>query len=607
MINPPTPLNLPSPGQAQTLWPDPRLAERILTWVSGAANPSNLGISGYAQLREGQKAAIRFVCAEENLAYRVLAMNMPTGTGKSLFYMTLAQLAKTFQGGFRTLIITGSRQLQDQLRKDFASCSKDIRGKNNYLCVHDFDLAPESSQTVEGEIGEGRKVEDEGRTKQERRANFDLKAYYSEMEHLGRHIMVDTAPCNWEKGWECPTKAEGGCLYYAALNIAKSSRIVVANYAWWLANNKNQAGEFDLIVVDEAHNMEGLICSYLTADFNLREVEKLIGLKPPSGHGFVEVSRWLADGLEASRKAEENVSLSNRQRLARIKREFEKVGPHHAEDWARVFEKGDKRTYGDRLKVAPVSAAPYVGEVMREIPKVILVSATLTPITMEYLGYKKGSYGYLRVPSSFPPERRPFWVLPAARMSGKMGDEERREAMGRLAETVDEIVRLRPGMKAIIHTVSYARAKELFAACCPGTKRLMVLHDPGGPALKKAMGEFKARKGAAILVTPVAAEGVDLPYEQCRWQAIIKIPFPDTRSGVSKIKSERNKDWGAHEAGVKITQMYGRVMRAHDDWGETFMLDSAWGWARVNMGASIPKELWEAERVVGAVPRPPRH
>lgn len=589
----------------------------MLRWLDGPANPSLIGVGGYTSLRAGQLQALRWVCDPQNAAQRVLAANMPTGTGKSLFYMTLGQLGRHFQGGFRMLVITGSRQLQDQLARDFKSCSKDIRGKGNYFCTHDFASSPEGAQQglKEGEIGEVADREEEGRT-QEHRGNFDLRQYAWEQENGSKVMMADTAPCNWERGWECPTKARGECLYFAALGAARSSRIVVANYAWWLANNKNQAGEFDLIVVDEAHNMEGLICGYLTAEFGLKEVTRLIGLAPPVSYGFSAIARWLNDGLEACRRAEEKVSVSNRPRLARIKREFEKIGPHHAEDWARVHEKGGARgtggsNYGDRLKIAPVSAAPYVGEIMREIPKVILVSATLTPVTMEYLGYNKGTYGYLRVNSTFPVERRPFWVLPAARMSGRMGEEERAQAMLELAETVDEIVRLRPGTKGIIHTVSYQRARDLFKACSPETRKLMVLHEPGGNALKAAMNDFKARKGSAILVTPVAAEGVDLPYEKCRWQAIIKIPFPDTREGVSKLKAERSKeegrDWGYHEAGVKITQMYGRVMRAQDDWGETFMLDSAWGWARTGMGGSVAKELWEAERFVREVPRPPKH
>jgi len=580
-----------------------KLAKGLIDFAQGAADPSSIGIPGYTSLREPQKQFLRFIASPASAQRRISAANMPTGSGKSLAYVTLARLAQLIEPGTRAAIITGSRQLQDQLKRDFKRPSRDIRGKANYLCLHDFDKedARVGGGIDTGEAGAGHQV------------HMDFSGYIAAMGD--RPMTVEHAPCNFEKGWQCPTKESGGCTYYRAIMNARQGGVVVTNYAWWLANDKDQAGKFDLLIVDEAHNMESLICGSLTAEWSLGEIKKLLNISPPRDESYEEVAEWLQRAVERAREREANGPKSDRARVGRLKGEMEKTLRHHSQDWVRILEAPRERPgwgmVGARLKIAPVSAAPYVGLIFREVPKIVLVSATITQTTLDILGLDRKAYSYLNVASTFKANRRPFYVLPGARMSGKMTDEARRDATKVMAERIAEIARLRPGLRGLVQTVSYARAEEIvwrlekLGLAARGDYRI-VTHGSGG--LRGAVEEFKGiGKGkGAMLISPSAQEGVDLPYDLCRWQAIAKIPFPDNRDPLNKAKGERFKGYNFHLVGVSITQMYGRLMRTESDWGETFMLDDAWAWVRREVGNSAPRELWEAERMVDSIPPPPR-
>src|SRR6266436_2562724 len=60
---------------------------------------------------------------------RFVALCAPTGFGKSLVYMAAAHMS-----GLRTVVLTSTKGLQDQLGEDFGELSLDIRGMPNYTC-----------------------------------------------------------------------------------------------------------------------------------------------------------------------------------------------------------------------------------------------------------------------------------------------------------------------------------------------------------------------------------------------------------------------------------------------------------------------------------------
>ena len=71
--------------------------------------------------------------------------------------------------------------------------------------------------------------------------------------------------------------------------------------------------------------------------------------------------------------------------------------------------------------------------------------------------------------------------------------------------------------------------------------------------------------------------GVDLKYDLARYQIIVKVPYPDTSDiRVRELWINRKAwNWARYQAIKNIVQAYGRVVRAEDDWGVTYILDES--------------------------------
>lgn len=68
-----------------------------------------------------------------------------------------------------------------------------------------------------------------------------------------------------------------------------------------------------------------------------------------------------------------------------------------------------------------------------------------------------------------------------------------------------------------------------------------------------------------VLVSPSMSEGVDLPYDKCRFQVIYKIPFPYLGDKQVNRRQRMDQRWYAYKTIMTLMQAYGRGMRAHDD------------------------------------------
>ena len=85
---------------------------------------------------------------------------------------------------------------------------------------------------------------------------------------------------------------------------------------------------------------------------------------------------------------------------------------------------------------------------------------------------------------------------------------------------------------------------------------------------------FEEDKNPLVLVSPSMSEGVDLPYDKCRFQIIYKIPFPYLGDKQVFMRQKRDKRWYAYKTVMTLMQAYGRGMRAEDDYCATYILDS---------------------------------
>jgi len=495
----------------------------------------------YTEWRENQDEACTLMAASSK---RYLMAICPTGFGKSLTYMTAGKIIPG-----RTVILTSTKGLQEQLLKDFGNMDgfADIRGRGNYTC----------------------------------------------RMHTSRNC--DEGLCLF--GVKCDMMEGGGCPYYDALRRANSAKVVVTNYAYWMAQNEYSTGlgQFDLMVLDEAHAAPDHLIDHLAVQFSRKSrVEaKVLALQdlPNDPIGW---RLWAEDRLEEAIMDRDAAKFARKEKLfvilKRLVEKLTRLATRLDSNW--VWEDD-----GTNVTLTPIWGAPFSEDILfLGVPHVVLTSATCVPKTADLLGVDRALLEVVEFPHSFPLANRPLIHIPTVRMNYRMGPMEYRQWITK----IDQIIRDREDTKGIIHTVSYERRDMVLEQSKYATH--MVTHDSTNTV--QVVGSFKRMDPPAILVSPSMATGWDFPYDECRWQIIGKLPYPDTRGGIIKARSKRDGDYTAYITMQQLIQATGRGVRAEDDWCETFIIDNNIVWFLDRNRHLMVDWFAGAFRVQRTVPKP---
>ena len=564
-------LNLPTIHRLQSQSQSQSVVDTSLPLVS----PSDLCMPDkFTSWRSSQWDSVQRII---NSSKRFVAIAAPTGFGKSLSAFAAATL------GGRTVILTATKGLQDQLRDDFESISDDIRGLNNYLCP------------IPDRLG------------------------------IPKDTAVADAPC--QCGYNCGLK-RGGCGYYDLYRHAQSSGIVVTNYQCWLYDGaKESADRGDLqyglpvtgtvdeisksierqkvrmLIADECSDASEQLSMFLGVEFSRREC---LGIKldwPDSGLTVDDWQQWAmkwippVDGRLAI--AEERVKLNGGKGWAKeikhlrdMKRKLDRLVGMQADDGWIMNEQDVEGRSMTGVRFDPLSPARYAEQALwRGIDKVVLVSATVRPKTAELLGIKPSELEFVEYDSSFDVKRRPVIFVPTVRMDYRTEQDD--HAMKWLLNKLDSMIGARLDRKGIIHAVSYKRARFIKDNSQYG--HLMMVHDSRTRA--QVVEEFRRREAPAILVSPSVDTGYDFHGDQCRYQLIIKIPFASVQNKVVKARQDRDKEYGMYMAAQTIVQMTGRSVRSESDWSETILTDSQAEWFIPRIRKFLPRWWMEAYQI----------
>jgi ATP-dependent DNA helicase DinG len=202
-----------------------------------------------------------------------------TGTGK-----TFAYLVPSLLYGGRVLISTAGKTLQDQLfQKDVPALRKALgipvsisilKGRANYVCKLRLDRARQESVA---------------KTREELKELYDILKYEPSSK-TGERSQFSTVRENsgiWKEvtstnetclGNKCDFYED--CYVYAARNKARSSDIVIVNHHLFLADlSLKEAGQsdllsdFDLVVIDEAHQVPQIAETFFSQTLSLFDVK----------------------------------------------------------------------------------------------------------------------------------------------------------------------------------------------------------------------------------------------------------------------------------------------------------------------------------------------
>ncbi|MCA9270935.1 MAG: hypothetical protein KDA41_20785 [Planctomycetales bacterium] len=415
----------------------------------------------------------------------------------------------------------------------------------------------------------------------------------------GLKVWADGGSCR--AGADCPLKA-GGCRYYDTLRAAKGARIVVANYAAWLAFGKTivrtgkeePLGRFDQIVCDEAHTLVGLLSDLLTVEFP-RDKATAFGLDlDASGSTPAE---WQAWAKEREKEFKPKLAQLREGQPLRDGREIvDGLGVLAAsanETWA--VDRGDKAWRFGPTKIPKWAVEKYL---LRDTPAAVLVSATIAPATLDLAGFEPGDWTFRSYPSSFAVERRLVTGLPSVRVNQRTTDSA---LLRGWLPVIDSLLDRRLDRKGIIHGVSYKRAQWI--AQHSRHASIFITHGPGRAAA--AINRFRAATPPAVLLSPAVTTGADFPGRECEFQLIVKLPWPYLGDDLFRARLKKAPRLGDYLAAQDLVQAAGRGVRHERDQCETFVVDdAAIEWVNRNVDL-LPMFFIEAWRQRTFPPPPP--
>ena len=436
-------------------------------------------------------------------------------------------------------------------------------------------------------------------------------------------ISCDEGVCNY--GMHC--KVKGECHYYKAVLRAKLAKIVVTNYAMWHAIHEygEGLGAFEMLVMDEAHQAPEILASALSVVLYREDMEETSG-EPPSKDD--EVLPWVRWGEEQARQVGGRLEVLKERLKAgfaslnpALKREVKrlqllstKLGTlvevgRLVDEWVIEEGTGDSNmpeatkgkarwrggTPNHAFRLDPVwpgiAAERYL---FRGTGRVLMTSATVNRKTVALLGVEGGELAYWECPNPFPKGRRPVYHVRTVRLNARSTEADLRQWVTR----IDQILRARPGVKGIVHTTSYARKEFLLKHSREAGR--MISHNSHNTLDR--VREFKKCPDPLVLVSPSVVTGYDFPYEECRFQIIGKVPFPDTRNAILRVRCRRDPEYRNYLTSQSLVQAYGRGMRAADDWCECFILDDNIGWFLRHSRKLVAKWFMDAVEVSATIP-----
>jgi len=349
--------------------------------------------------------------------------------------------------------------------------------------------------------------------------------------------------------------------------VRRKTSASVLNYYAYMAHAKSSKSVYkDVLIIDEAHQMLETL-----KDIHSKKIWKHKAKYPSGLRSFGDLMVW------AERYAETDAKIG--VLLEELKREHP----------ASVIEYTEDYYYGELMpciKIKPLSVAdkaPFMWP--DKVKRIVLMSATISQKDIEMMGLGDRVVKYVDTPSPIPKERRAIVPLNVCSMAYK--DQEAN--LDIVVTKLKELASNHAGENGMVHA-PYSLASKLQAKLADDSR--FIFHNRLNKNSK--LDEFKTAKGK-ILVGSGMYEGIDLKYELARWQAIIKIPFPNLSDSSNRWIANNDSEYYAWLTARDLLQASGRTTRAEDDFSITYVFDNCWDRWYKNCERLLP--VWFTESI----------
>ena len=493
--------------------------------------------------REGQLDIIADIEEAISKGYKYIILEAGTGTGKSAVATTLARMYES------AYILTMTKQLQKQYADEFDFPL--VKGRGNFDCLKDglevtcdmgaCKTAPKNSKffcpygisknpTLTGELAF--------------KDSFGSDIFFQTTDH---------------------------CNYWQQKANSINSPITLMNYDYAILelNYVKHFGKRTLLILDEAHNIEDKLMKTMEINLYNRQLEKDIKkVISPQTLKSAEKGEWIME-IDAIQGHYSDIEIkdlptnkadrinSTIAKLKSLKTNLEKEPGNWVID---ADENG--------VSFKPLRVNHYAEDYLfKHGDVVIFLSATILSHKMfsKWLGLDPREVYHIQVDSPFSVEKRPIEL----NLAGKMSKSRVKQSAPKSIEILQKILKRHEGEKGLIHTHSY-KCQQYIVNHLYSNR--LISH--GNNNRERVLKFFEEDENPLVLVSPSMSEGVDLPYDKCRFQVIYKIPFPYLGDKQVHMRMKKDQRWYAYKTAMTLMQAYGRGMRAEDDSCVTYILDS---------------------------------
>lgn len=592
--------------------------------------------------REGQRTMVREIARALDAGEHLL-IQAGTGTGKSVGYLVPA-LARPR----RVLVSTATKALQAQLiDKDLPRVADAVRrvtgrtvtyavakGRRNYLCLERLRGGTDEPLALDGLPAT--RLEEQVRRIRAWAADTaagDRDELDVAVDELAwRAVSVDGRDC---LGSSCPLRDE--CFAERARAAAHEVDVVVANHSLLALDACTDAQLLpprDVVVVDEAHELDRFVTDALTAELSHTAVARAARLAGPllsedrrtalqQVHDDVEqLLTRLPAGLLPALPEEARVLLAALQRTVEAAAgDARGRGGDGAENgggeprdvragnalrelsdtcgalleagqWGAIHVERPRTSLVGRLRVSPLRIGGRLAAGLLARTPVVATSATLAV---------DGGFDHVARQLGFAPP-----PAAAGQAAGDAGDDaEPRAWRGidvgspfdypRQAQLYVAVDLPDPRERSAWEAAVDARVVELVRAAGGRTLALFSSRAAMERAAERARAQldlpilvqgedtpprlawrFAAEAATCLFATRGFWQGVDVPGSACQLVIIDRLPFPHQEDPLHKARVERTGGWSAvavPEAAMALAQGVGRLIRSGADRGVVAVLD----------------------------------
>ena len=572
---------------------------------------------------------------------RHLAVQAGTGTGKSLAYLVPAIRHAHATGGtvvVSTATIALQRQLVERDLPRLADALEPLlerrptfaiqKGRNNYVCRHKLSLPGDVPEALIEEddiswLGRHVKRVNEWAQETETGDRDDLEPGVPDL--AWRQVSVTSSECLGAA--RCPHGEE--CFAELARERTRNVDLVVTNHALLAIDalaDTDVLPEHDVVIIDEAHELDGRITSVATNEISARaltmasrradklgaekgELETVVddfaaamnvetpgrweNISEAARGGFVAVRDALWHTREAIAKGPEGEADNEPETFAERENLKNHLGDLH-DAIVRilgVFDEDDPAKHtdvvwltrservGDSVSVAPLSVASLLRERLFGEHTVVLTSATLTiggnfNAVAAAWGLPDGTWDGMDAGTPFNP-RSSGILYTAAHLPAPGRD-------GLAAETLDEVAELITAAGGrTLGLFSSRRAAEQAAEAMRARLPFDILLQ-GEDSTGALVSAFSASENSCLFGTLSLWQGVDVPGSSLSLVIIDRIPFPRPDDPLLQARAKAANAAGrsgfmevsATHAALLMAQGAGRLLRSVDDKGVVAVLDN---------------------------------